>query len=819
MTPRFSLIWASLILIWGSASGQITRVEGLVFDAETGQPLPFVTVAFTASGDGTNTDPDGHYELSTDQRPGQLRVSFVGYETQEWEVMRGVSSTRNFALEPAAIALGIAEVRPDRREVNPAKPLMQRVAEAKANNDPARVRGLAYREYTKLEFDVNDINHAQANRWYWGPFGFVFDDLDSSEARVALPLLIAETDAQVRTAVDGPRTQTQVLDTRVSGLGTNATPGELADRFTNVNLYENRLLLLDRAFTSPLHDHGNAHYRYYILDTVDVAGRSTIHLAFVPRRQGEMTFEGELWIDTLTLGMARVQAHVSEGANLNWVRELRWDQRYERLDSTWVLVQDDGLMDLSTTDRSLGAYLRRTLHRSEFERTAVPWPDSVWVPGGVRVYAEGVLEIPDSLSDWREADRPLPLHPREAGIYTLIDTVTNMWQWQVLKKTGYFLGTGFVQTGPLEWGAWWSARTYNPVEGNRLRLDLRTSNAFSTRWAPRLYAAYGRLDGRWKAGASMRWVVRKTPRTEVRLKAQRDMEQIGMNGLLDQGAVLTNALQTATSTTLSEVERFEANVLKEFSTGWSVFAEGVHRRVAGRGSLAFIDPSSGEALDRLIATEATVRLRFAPGERYVGGEFDRYSLGSERAMWMLGVTRSFRGVWGSSYDYTRAELTFNDRWRLGVAGRLEWYGNAGKYWGSAPFPFMEVVPASGTVLLTSDAFNLLNFYEFVADEWVRGGGEWHAEGLVLNHLPGLRRLGWREVVGVQGVVGSWSDRHEALLELPETTTGLDGTYWEVNAGIENIFNFLRVDAVRRMDGAVDPTLGTWGWRIGFSAEF
>ena len=633
-----------------------------------------------------------------------------------------------------------------------------------------------------------------------------------------MPLLIGETDARVRTSLDGKRTQTTIEATRVSGLGTNAGPSELADRFANINLYENRLLLLDRAFTSPLHDHGNAHYRYYILDTVDVAGRAAIHLAFVPRRQGEMTFEGELWIDTLTLGMARVTGRVSEGANLNWVRDLRWEQRYERLDSAWVLVADEGVMDVSTTDRALGAYLRRTLHRTGFERTAEEWPDSVWSPGGARVFADNLLETADSIP-WQEADRPVPLRPREAGIYALVDTVTNMWQWRALKKTGYFLGTGFVQTGPLEWGAWWSARTYNPVEGNRFRLDVRTSNAFSTRWAPQLFAAYGQLDGRWKAGASVRWVVNKLPRTEIRVRVQRDMEQIGMNGLLGQGAVFTNALLTASSTTLSEVERYEANVLKEYSTGWSVFAEGVHRRVAARGDLAFLDPETGQPLSRLIGTEATLRLRFAPGERHVGGEFDRYSLGSERAMWLLGVTQSFRGIWGSAYTYTRAELTFNDRWRLGLAGRLEWYGNAGRYWGTAPFPFLEVVPASGTLLLTADAFNLLNFYELVADQWVRGGVEWHAEGLVFNHLPVLRRLGWREVVGVQGVAGSWSDRHEALLDLPATTSGLAGTYWEANAGIENILQFLRFDVVRRMDGAASPTLGTWGWRIGFSAEF
>jgi hypothetical protein len=797
--------------------GQTTHIEGLVFDAETGLPLPFVTIAFTGSGEGTVTDFEGHYSISTAQRPGMLRISFVGYTTQEWEVMRDVSTTRNFALEPASIALGIAEVRPDRKTENPAKPLMQRVADAKESNDPARVRGLAFREYTKLELDVNDISHAQANRWYWGPFQFVFDQLDSSASRVALPLMIAETDAHVRQAANGNKTQTVVHSSRVSGLGTNATPGELAEGFANINLYENRLLLLDRAFTSPLHDHGNAHYRYYILDTLALSGRGTIHLAFVPRRQNEMTFEGELWIDTLTLGIAKVEAQVSAGANLNWVRDLSWIQEYERLDSSWVLSLDYSVMDISISDRSLGAYVRRTLHHSEFERSE-QWPDSAWLDGGERVYEEGLLEHQDSTS-WLDAPRPTPLSNRELGIYEMVDTVTNMWQWEVLKKTGYFLGTGFIQTGPLEWGAWWSARTYNPIEGDRFRLDLRTSNAFSTRWAPRLYAAYGRTDGRWKAGSSMRWIVKKTPRTEVRLKVQRDMEQFGMTGLLDQGAVLTNALQTASSNSLAEVERYEMNYLKEYSTGWSLFVEGTHRRVAPRGSLSFLDPATGEPLTQLITTEATLRIRFAPGERHVGGEFDRYSLGSERAMWMLGITHSFPGFWGGNYDYTRLDLTMNDRWRMGLAGRMEWQANAGAYLGSAPFPLLEVVPASGTLLLSSNGFNLLNFYELITDQWVRGGAEWHAEGFIFNHLPILRRLGWREVASVQGVYGTWDDRHEVLLELPESTSGLNGVYWEVSAGVENIFQFLRIDAVRRMDGAENPALGIWGWRMGFSAEF
>ena len=38
---------------------------------------------------------------------------------------------------------------------------------------------------------------------------------------------------------------------------------------SSTSTYENQMLLLDRAFTSLLHDRGNLHYRYYILDTLN----------------------------------------------------------------------------------------------------------------------------------------------------------------------------------------------------------------------------------------------------------------------------------------------------------------------------------------------------------------------------------------------------------------------------------------------------------------------------------------------------------------------------------------------------------------------
>ncbi len=172
-------------------------------------------------------------------------------------------------------------------------------------------------------------------------------------------------------------------------------------------------------------------------------------------------------------------------------------------------------------------------------------------------------------------------------------------------------------------------------------------------------------------------------------------------------------------------------------------------------------------------------------------------------------------VLGSQYNYTRCTLEGFDEIRLGWWGRLEWLALAGKYFGTAPFPLMEVVPTSGTIFMTEEAFNMLRLFEWVTDEWVSANVEWHGEGILFNHLPLLRRLELREVLGAKGIIGSWDTRHEALLELPEGTTGLNGAYSECSVGLENIFGFLRVDGVWRTDlPLADPA--SRGIRFGFS---
>ena len=803
-----------------TAAGQTTTVTGRVFDGSTGAPMPYVTVVLTGdpTGSGTMTNQDGIYRTSTPGRPGTLQVSFVGYAARTFEVRKGISQTINVSLEPQAIELGAAVVRPDKNAVNPAKPLMDRVIEAKERNRPDAAGAVTYRTSTRIEVDLNDLSEAQINRWYWGPFRWVFDHMDSSEVRPALPFLMSEAIGTVRKSYRPDRTQSTFEATRLSGLDRGENMAELNGRFPDVNLYNNRLLILDRAFTSPLHDRAAAHYRYYIIDTLAISDRPCFHLAFVPRRKGELTFEGELWIDTLTLGLARAEARVSDGANLNWIRGLRWNQQYGRHGESWQLEREYALLDISLTRSSIGAYMRRTTVNTDIA-VSETLPDSVWTPGRDLVLVPGSSKR--SEEDW-SALRPEPLLPRESLIYWMVDSVQSMPAYRIAKGAGYFLGTGFILAGPLELGAWWTAWSTNPVEGNRYRVDLRTSNAFSKQWMPALYAAYGSLDGRWKGGASVRHIVRKTPRTEWTANVQRDLEQFGMLGFLSQGDLLTSALSTAAARRLSEVGRAEASVLHEFGAGFTGFVELRHRRVAGRGDLQFLDPDSGQPITSLITSEATLQLRYAFKERFVGGEFDRVSLGTEWPILRLTWTGAFPGVGGSQYAYHRFTLDSDDDIRLGMFGRIEWNAEAGIYAGSAPFALLEIVPVSGTLFSSITSFSLLNFFELVTDRWVRANAEWHAEGLIFNHVPLLRRMRLREFTGVKAIAGGWSPRHENLLALPEGTQGLAAPYAEWSVGIENLFRFMKVEAVRTIAApglyVPDREGPAWGLRLGFSVE-
>ena len=81
----------SFLLVLGLtqfAIAQEQKVEGVITEAETGMPLPGVTVMEKGTSNGTSTDFDGNFSITVDSG-ATLVFSMVGYATQEVAVTSG----------------------------------------------------------------------------------------------------------------------------------------------------------------------------------------------------------------------------------------------------------------------------------------------------------------------------------------------------------------------------------------------------------------------------------------------------------------------------------------------------------------------------------------------------------------------------------------------------------------------------------------------------------------------------------------------------------------------------------------------------------
>jgi outer membrane receptor protein involved in Fe transport len=78
----------ALLLFVHRAGAQTARIGGVVSDKVTGEKLPGVSVIVKGTSSGASTDMNGRFSLTVSATfPLQLRVSYVGYQTAEQEVV------------------------------------------------------------------------------------------------------------------------------------------------------------------------------------------------------------------------------------------------------------------------------------------------------------------------------------------------------------------------------------------------------------------------------------------------------------------------------------------------------------------------------------------------------------------------------------------------------------------------------------------------------------------------------------------------------------------------------------------------------------
>ena len=332
---RFGLIVLIFIAIGGSVFAQKTIVTGKVVDAENSEPLPYVNVFFKGSKIGTTTDLNGYYRIETYYPTDSLQASMMGFRNTAKKVKRDQAQVVDFEMPMSGINLGEVMIVGDKKAKDPAVELMKKVVRNKSTNNKEKLEAYEYSVYNKIEFDMNNIDESFKNRRVMKPFQFVFDNIDStSEDKPFLPIFLTESVSRYY-FLKNPKSSKEVIEaTKVAGVKNESVSQFLGDMYQNTNVYENYISAFGKSFVSPLADLGMLSYKYYLLDSAVLDSRYKCYkIAFIPRRKGELTFEGEMWVHDTTYAVKQIEATIGQDANINWVNGFKVYHEYDQVES------------------------------------------------------------------------------------------------------------------------------------------------------------------------------------------------------------------------------------------------------------------------------------------------------------------------------------------------------------------------------------------------------------------------------------------------------------------------------------------------------
>jgi hypothetical protein len=104
----------------------------------------------------------------------------------------------------------------------------------------------------------------------------------------------------------------------------------------------------------------------------------------------------------------------------------------------------------------------------------------------------------------------------------------------------------------------------------------------------------------------------------------------------------------------------------------------------------------------------------------------------------------------------------SQNFRLGLLGRSYYELNAGYIPSRLPYPLLKNHLGNQSFFYNSRSFNLMNYFEFVSDQYVSLNYQHNFEGLLFNRIPLMRKLKWRLVATANVLYGSLREENKSL---------------------------------------------------------
>ena len=853
MLKEKTILFILSLLLAVTASAQRTALRGTVTDSLTGEPLPYASLMWQGTSSGTKTDLDGRYALPSPRTTGVLEISYMGYDTRRVTVRAGRSGTLNIRLRPSAIDLEEVVIRPGReryrRRGNPAVDFVKKVIARRDAHDPRSRDYYSYDHYQRMVFAVNEYTpKVRKEGDKPGKFDFVREFIDTLEAGTTI-LPVSERERMERVFYRrDPKTERRLLvGSKAAGVdevfSREGIQQFLSEAFREVDIFQNNIPLFLQRFVSPLSTLGPAFYKYYLLDTVQVAGRPCMDLGFVPFNSESFGFTGHLYVALdSTYFVRRAVLNVAKDINLNFVSRMTIEQEFERTaDSTRLITKDDIRVNFKLTEKSKGLYAQRLniYSHPSFEPPAAEDAALFDQPAPL-VEQQGAYRRPDDF--WAE-NRPEEARKKNPnGVDKLMKKLRSVPIFYFAERVVTTLVSGYIPTNKnpeknkFDLGPMNSTINGNAMEGVRLRVGGGTTPNFHKRWFFEGYAAYGTKDRKMKYDGLVEYSFNDRrdfrldfPIHSLRLEYMYDLNKLGQNYMYTSKDNVMLAIKRKKDHIATYLRRAELTYtrehyngisygavvrnLREEATPWAPF-----HRIGADGTLTPVGHYDLTALE--------LKFRYGYGEKFYQTRTQRIPITYDALIFNLSHTMARRGFLGSSYNLQRTEVGMQKRFWFSAFGYVDAILKGGKVWTRVPYPLLILPNANTTYTIQPETYTNMNALEFINDEYLSWDLTYYMNGILLNRIPLLKKLRWREVFCFRGLWGHLTDKNdpakqgEGLYAFPEFTQRMGrAPYMEASVGIENIFNFLRLDYVWRLNYRGNPDIQKHGIRATMKLSF
>ncbi len=836
----FICLFAFPILV---SSQNKTSVSGHVIDAKTGEPLVYVSVQFNGGTIGVSSDNYGRFLLEKAGDASSIKVSYIGYETQIITVKSKERTELTVKLNATAALLKEITIKPQKysKKNNPAVDLVHQVF---LHKDQNRKEGLPFYEldiHEKLRFDLNGVTDKYRKKWYFRRFqyAFTFCDTNPVNKRVKLPFFFRErllTSYYRRnpfTKKDKLWAERQTTFDDDYNMDRRGVSNYLNTMSADIDIYEPTITLLDKQFIGPLSSAATAFYKFYITDTITIDSQRFASLFFAPHNKNDLAFIGTMLVALdSTYAVKSVDMGISKDINLNWVRDIKIKQNFEfTTDSNarrLLLRRDELVFDLTILKNLDGRSLLVT-KKNVYQKYILnqPKPDTFYKGKVLLLRDTGKLE---RTPQYWEQNRIDSLTLVENNIKTMVDSLKSTKIMKALTYVSTIMASGYANLGLVQVGSLSGFLRFNGVEGTRYQLAVRTNDRHFNKFRIRTYAGYGTLDKDWKYGISTSVALNGTrpgrfPLNQLSASYERDLYVPGLGRSYDQ--TIINSFQTSANNRLLLHRIVKSDYSREYSNGLSFTIGGTWKNISEAGIAV-----EGQNIDnQTITTELSTSLRFAPNEKFYQNNDDRIPIRTKFPVFSLQYRAGLKNVLGGEYAYQRVSLRTDKTFYVAPFGKSRWSLEGGAVLGKVSYTLLEIHRANQSYFFMNNSFSLMNYLEFVSDRYAVLHINHDFEGILLNRLPLIKKLHWREAFTFKALYGALTEKNKptvtnGLLPFPTgannqpLTQPLNKTpYLELGAGVGNIFGFMRVDYIWRLTYKNLPNVQKYGVKLTMNAGF